>query len=37
MMTYASLPMAFKTIIATLLFLTMAVGICACLLVGKKQ
>ena len=37
MMTYASLPMAFKTIIATLLFLTMAAGICTCLLVDKKQ
>ena len=37
MMTYASLPMAFKTIIATLLFLTMAAGICICFLVGKRQ
>ena len=37
MMTYASLPMHLKTIIATLLFLTMTAGICTCLLVGKKQ
>ena len=37
MMTYASLPMFVKTIIATLLFLTMVTGICTCLLVGKKQ
>jgi len=37
MMTYASLPMALKTIITTLLFLTMVVGICTCLLVRKKQ
>ena len=37
MMTYASLPMTFKTIIATLLFLTMVAGICTCILVGKKQ
>lgn len=37
MMTYASLPMFVKTIIATLLFLTMVAGICTCLLVGKKQ
>ena len=37
MMTYASLPMALKTIIVTLLFLTMVAGICTCLLVGKKQ
>ena len=37
MMTYASLPMALKTIIATLLFLTMVAGICTCLLVSKKQ
>ena len=37
MLTYAALPMFVKTIIATLLFLTMAAGICTCLLVGKKQ
>ena len=37
MMTFASLPMMVKTIIATLLFLTMVTGICACVLVGKKQ
>ena len=37
MMTYASLPMAFKTIIVTLLFLTMVAGTCICLVVGKKQ
>ena len=37
MMTYASLPMAFKTIIATLFFLTMVAGICTCILVGRKQ
>ncbi|MBE5780149.1 MAG: hypothetical protein E7331_12590, partial [Clostridiales bacterium] len=37
MMTYASLPMHLKTVIATLLFLTMTAGICTCLLVGKKQ
>ena len=37
MMTYASLPMIFKTIIATLLFLTMAAGLCLSFLAGKKQ
>ena len=37
MITYASLPMAFKTIIATMFFLTMVAGICTCILVGKKQ
>ena len=37
MMTYASLPMAFKTIIATGFFLTMTAGICICILVGRKQ
>ena len=37
MLTYAALPMFVKTIIATLLFLTMVAGICTCLLVGKKQ
>ena len=37
MMTYASLPMDFKTVIATLFFLTMVAGICTCILVGRKQ
>ena len=37
MITYASLPMTFKTIIATLFFLTMIAGVCTCILVGKKQ
>ena len=37
MMTYASLPMDFKTMIVTLFFLTMVAGICTCILVGKKQ
>lgn len=37
MLTFASLPMNHKTIIATLLFLTMIAGICTCILVGKKQ
>ena len=37
MLTYASLPMACKTILATLLFLTMIAGLCTCILVGKKQ
>jgi len=37
MMTYASLPMDFKTIIATLFFLTMVTGICTCIQVGRKQ
>ena len=37
MMTYASLPMPFKTVIATLFFLTMVTGICTCILVGRKQ
>ena len=37
MMTYATLPMTFKTIIATLFFLTLAAGICTSILVGKKQ
>jgi len=37
MMTYASLPMGFKTMIATLFFLTMVAGICTCILVGRKQ
>ncbi len=37
MMTYASLPMGFKTAIATLFFLTMVAGICTCILVGRKQ
>ena len=37
MMTYASLPMTLKTIISTLFFLTMIAGICACILVGRKQ
>ena len=37
MLTYASLPMASKTILATLLFLTMIAGLCTCILVGKKQ
>ena len=37
MMTYASLPMDFKTVIATLFFLTMIAGICTCILVGRKQ
>ena len=37
MMTYASLPMSFKTVIATLFFLTMIAGICTCILVGRKQ
>jgi len=37
MMTYASLPMTVKTIIATLLFLTLTIGICTCILVGRKQ
>ena len=37
MITYASLPMSLKTIIATLFFLTMTAGICTNLIVGKKQ
>ena len=37
MMNYASLPMAWKTVIVTLFFLTMIAGICVCILVGKKQ
>ena len=37
MMTYASLPMTFKTIIVTVFFLTMTAGICICILVGRKQ
>ena len=37
MLTYAALSMFVKTIIVTLLFLTMVAGICTCLLVGKKQ
>ena len=37
MLTYASLPMTYKTILATLLFLTMIAGLCTCILVGKKQ
>ena len=37
MMNYAALPMTVKTIIATLLFLTMVAGICTCMLVGRKQ
>ena len=37
MITYASLPMILKTIIATVFFLTMTSGICICILVGRKQ
>ena len=37
MITYAALPMSLKTIIVTLFFLTMIAGVCASLLVGKKQ
>ena len=37
MITYASLPMNLKTIIVTLLFLTMIAGICTSLIVGKRQ
>ena len=37
MITYAALPMALKTIIVTLFFLTMTAGICTSILVGKKQ
>ena len=37
MMPYATLPMAFKTIIATLFFLTLVAGICTSILVGTKQ
>jgi len=37
MMTYASLHMTFRTIIATVFFLTMTAGICICILVGRKQ
>ena len=37
MLTYAALPMTFKTIIATLLFITMSAGICTCIFVGGKQ
>ena len=36
MITYASLPRTFKTIIATLFFLTMIAGVCTCILVRKK-
>lgn len=36
-MTYAVLSMPWKTTIATLLFLTMATGICTSIYVGKKQ
>ena len=37
MISYAYVPMSFKTIIATVFFLTMITGICACIFVGKKQ
>ena len=37
MITYASLPMTFKTIIATLFFLTLVAGMCTCFFVGRKQ
>ena len=37
MMTYASLPMVFKTIIATGFFLTMTAGICISILMRRKQ
>lgn len=37
MITFASLPMALKTIIATSFFMTMIAGICVCILVGRKQ
>ena len=37
MMTYATLPMVCKTIIATLFFLTLVAGICTSILVGRKQ
>lgn len=37
MMTFAALPMSFKTIIATSFFLTIIVGLCACIYVGNKQ
>ena len=36
-MTYAILSMPWKTTIATLLFLTLATGICTSIFVGKKQ
>ena len=36
-MTYAVLPMPWKTTIATLLFLAMVTGICTSIFVGKKQ
>jgi len=37
MMTFAALSMPFKTTIATAFFLTMIVGLCTCIYVGKKQ
>ncbi len=37
MITFAALAMPFKTIIATLFFLTMISGLCTCIYVGKKQ
>ena len=37
MITFAALAMPFKTIIATLFFLTMIIGLCTCIYVGKKQ
>ena len=36
-MTYASLPMYLKTVIVTFLFLTMTLGICVSIFVGRKQ
>ena len=36
-MTYASLPMYLKTVIATFLFLTMTLGICVSIFAGRKQ
>ena len=36
-MTYAGLPMPWKTAIACLLFLTMTAGLCTGFFVGKKQ
>lgn len=37
MISYATLPMICKTILSTLLFLTVVTGICVSILVGKKQ